>query len=86
MFRTPTGPAKVDDRTALRRAQRARAAAGLTELDRDALEFGRFDTVTHDGDRYRIVRGSVVDARYTSAVAFYRTADGADVIFVEPLP
>lgn len=84
LFRSPNGP-KVDDRTALRRAQRARAAAALTELDIDQLEFGPFNTVTHGDARYRIVMGEVADARYSSAVAYYRTRDGADVIFVEPL-
>jgi hypothetical protein len=86
MFRTQTHPGPTDDREAYRRAQRARAAASLTEFDRETLARGPFGTITHEGDTYRIVRGEVVDARYSSAVAFYRTEDGADVVFLERLP
>ena len=81
--RADTEPATRD---ALVRAQRLRTAISgpLRELKRSDVTLGRFGMVEHtDGSTYRIVRGEVVDALFSPAVAYFVNANG-DVVFLEP--
>ena len=58
---------------AAKRQQRAltHARTCLAEFDRERLVFGRFGTVEHQGETFRIVRGIVDEPRDSNATAFY---------------
>src|SRR4051794_21145122 len=71
----------------LRRQKVLRAAmsSGLPELPRDRLRFGRFGEVedTGSGEFYGVIRGEVVEARWSPASAFFLDPD-ATVVWLEP--
>ena len=73
-------------REELRRQQRLHFAESSTwkRLNLADLRFERF-YVEHapSGERYRIVRGEVMDAHFTPAVAWFVGTDGGPV-FLEP--
>ena len=75
------------ERVELARAQRLRFAnaAGVEELDRADLAFGRH-WVVHEptGRRYFVYRGSIEGGPHHPVSAYYAAGDG-DVVFLERL-
>ena len=68
-------------------AQRRRRALdiarkSLPEFKADALTFGRFGVIEHEGERYKIVRGLVDEIVSSSAEAFFVDSMG-DAVYLE---
>jgi hypothetical protein len=61
--------------------------AGWPQLEHDDIVFRRFGLVEHKptGRLYRLHRGQLVDALYTTAVAWY-LSERDEVVFLEDAP
>ena len=83
-------PEQIDQvRREFRRQQKIQIAmrSGLPEIPRSDLVFHKFGPIEDlaSGNFFNAIRGEVTDPRYSSAVGYYVTPDGAPIYVERPV-